>query len=222
MIRSRLTDLRHNPLRQQRLWLWTLWAFAFLAVEKVLVSTVTVGDNGTWQFAFSLGVVEILCVAVYVTMVILIAARVPYIYLLMPDFVLLFLKLYSAIAATTVLVGGRPAVNETLGAVESALESVLFAMFLGVLLAGKLGHPQSRIGRRYPLYCMWLLLACLPVTVAFEIVKCVIAVEMHQYPLAVIFEFSKNVLGEALLDLPYYLMILMLCFVPQPHKEKQA
>lgn len=222
MIRSRLTDLHHNPVSQRRLWLWTLWMFAFLAVEKVLASSVTVSINGMLQFAFSPSAVDIICVAVYATMVILIAARVPYIYLLMPDFVLLFVKLYSAIVATTVLAGGRPAVSETLGAVESALESVLFAMFLGVLLAGKLGHPQSRIGRRYPLYCMWLLLACLPVTVAFEIVKCVIAVEMHQYPIAVIFEFSKNVLGEALLDLPYYLMILMLCFVPQPHKAKGA
>ncbi len=222
MIRSRLTDLHHNPVSQRRLWLWTLYMFAFLAIEKVLAATVTVSENGMWQCAFSLGAVDILCVAVYVTMVILIAARVPYIYLLMPDFVLLFVKIYTAIVSAASLVGGRPAVSETISAVESALESVLFAMFLGVLLAGKLGHPQSRIGRRYPLYCMWLLLACLPVTVVFEIIKCVIGVEMHRYPLAVIFEFLKNVLGEALLDLPYYLMILMLCFVPQPHKAKGA
>jgi hypothetical protein len=147
----------------------------------------------------------------------LLALRVRYIYLLFPDFVLFGVKLYTLATATYACFFTSLGLVDRLSAVEAMIESAQFALFLFVLFAGKLGHPHGRMARRYPLYCMRLLISCFVETVLFEIIKCVVATELHQYPLVVGFNFLKGVVGEALLDLPYYLLISLLCFVPQKH-----
>lgn len=219
MIRSKLTELFHSKKRQHQLWLWTRWMFVFLAVEKALAGAQAVYENRQLHFLFSLGEIDLVCIAVYTAVAILLALRVPYVYLLFPDFVLFGVKLYTAAAAIHSLLRGGLLPTETVTAAETATESVLFALFLAVLFAGKLGHPHSRAARRYPLYCARLLIACFVVTVLFEVVKCIAAVELHQYPFVVIFNFIKGVVGETLLDAPYYLLLTLLCFVPQKHAE---
>lgn len=221
MIRSKLTELFHSARRQQQLWQWTRWMFVFLAVEKVLSGAVAVYEERQLHFAFSLGDVDLICIAVYAAVAILITLRVRYTYLLFPDFVLFGVKIYTAAAAVVTLFKGGMIVTDTLAAVETTAESVLFASFLAVLFWGKLSHAHGRITRRYPLYCARLLIACFVVTVLFEVVKCVAAVELHQYPFVVAFNFVKGVLGETLLDAPYYLLLTMLCFVPQKHGHTQ-
>ncbi len=220
MIRSKLTKLFHSRERQHQLWLWTCWMFVFLAVEKVLAGAVAAYENGMLHFSFSLKDVDIVCIAVYATVAVLIARRVKYMYLLFPDFVLFGVKIYTAATAIFALIKGVSTSVEMLAAWETATESVLFALFLLVLFAGKLGHPHGRVARRYPLHCARLLIACFAVTVLFEAAKCVVAVELHEYPTVVAFNFVKGVLGETLLDAPYYLLLTMLCFVPQRRIEK--
>lgn len=220
MIRSKLTALFCDSARQERLRLWTLWMFVFLAAEKVPAGAAAVYENGQVHFSFSLGVADLLCIAVYTAVAILIAVAVPYIWLLLPDVVLFGVKGYAAAEAIFTLLQGNLSVSDTLTAVETAAESVLFLLFLGVLFAGKLGHHHSRIGRRYPLYCMRLLVACFPVTVLFEVAKCAVAAGMHRQWFVVLFDFTKGVLNEAVLDVPYYLLILMLCFVPHKKERK--
>ncbi len=219
MIHSRLVALFHDPKRQHRLRLWTMWMFVFLAVEKVLVGTLVTYDNRVLHVAFSLPEISLICVAVYTATAVLVALRVRYLYLLWPDFVLFGVKIYTVAVSCYSLAFASLNAVDTLSAVEAAVESVLFALFLLVLFAGKLGHPHGRMARRYPLYCMRLLICCFPVTVVFEVIKCVVATELHQYPLVVAFNFTKGVVGEVLLDLPYYLLILLLCFVPQKNKH---
>lgn len=219
MMPSKFTTLFHDPQRQQRLRWWTFWMFVFLAVEKVFAGEGVVYENRALHFSFSLTEVDVICIAVYTAVAVLIALRVKYVYLLFPDFVLFGVKLYTAAAAIAALAGGPLGTIDTLTAVETAAESILFALFLAVLFAGKLGHPHSRVGRRYPLYCMRLLLCCFPVTIAFEVLKCVVAGAQHLHPVVVTFNCFKGIVGEALLDLPYYLLIFLLCFVPQKHGE---
>ncbi len=219
MIHSKLVALFHDPKRQRRLWLWTMWMFVFLAVEKVLAGTVVTYDNRMLHVAFSLSEISLICVAVYTATAVLVALRVRYIYLLWPDFVLFGVKIYTVAMSCYSLAFASLGMVDTLSAVEAAVEAVLFALFLLILFAGKLGHPHGRMARRYPLYCMRLLICCFPVTVMFEVIKCVVATELHQYPLVVAFNFMKGVVGEALLDLPYYLLISLLCFVPQKNKH---
>ncbi|MBE6757092.1 MAG: hypothetical protein E7552_00900 [Ruminococcaceae bacterium] len=219
MIRSKLTELLHSKERQHLLWQWTRWMFVFLAVEKALAGAVAVYENRQLHFSFSLGEIDLICIAIYTAVAILITLRVRYRYLLLPDFVLLLVKIYTAATAIWLLVHGGLLPTDTIAAVETAVESILFGLFLIVLFTGKLGHPHGRAARRYPLYCARLLIACFIVTVLFEAVKCVAAVELHQYPFVVVFNFIKGVLGETLLDAPYYLLLTMLCFVPQKHAE---
>lgn len=219
MIRSKLTALLHSKERQHLLWQWTRWMFVFLAVEKVLSGAVAVYEERHLHFTFSLSDIDLICIAVYTAVAILVTLRVRYTYLLFPDFVLFGVKLYTAVTAVLALVKGGMIATDTLAAVETAVESVLFAAFLAVLFWGKLSHKHGRITRRYPLYCARLLIACFIVTVLFEAVKCVVAVELHQYPFVVAFNFVKGVLGETLLDAPYYLLLTMLCFVPQKHEK---
>ncbi len=220
MIHSKLTALFHDTKRQHRLWLWTVWMFVFLAVEKVLAGAVVTYEARALHVTFSLSEISLICVAVYTAMAILLALRVKYIYLLFPDFVLFGVKLYTVAVSCYSLIFASLGAVEVLSAVEAAVESVLFSLFLFVLFAGKLGHPHGRMARRYPLYCMRLLLCCFAETLVFEIVKCIVATELHQYPLVVAFNFFKGVAGEALLDVPYYLLISLLCFVPQKHGHK--
>ncbi|MBE6767978.1 MAG: hypothetical protein E7549_03605 [Ruminococcaceae bacterium] len=219
MIRSKLTALLHSKERQRLLWQWTRWMFVFLAVEKALSGAVAVYEDRHLHFAFSLHDIDLICIGVYVAVAILITLRVRYTYLLFPDFVLFGVKAYTAAAATVALCKGGMLLTDTLAAVETAAESALFALFLAVLFWGKLSHAHGRITRRYPLYCARLLIACFIVTVVFEVIRCVAAVELHQYPFVVAFNFVKGVLGETLLDAPYYLLLTMLCFVPQKHGE---
>lgn len=221
MLRSKLTELFHSKERQRQLWQWTRWMFVFLAVEKVLAGAVAVYENRQLHFAFSLHDIDLVCIAVYTAVAILITLRVRYVYLLFPDFVLFGVKIYTAVTAVITLIKGGLMLPETLAAWEAAAESVLFALFLAVLFAGKLGHPHGRAARRYPLYCARLLIACFIVTVLFEAVQCVVAVELHRYPFVVVFNFIKGVLGETLLDAPYYLLLTMLCFVPQKYGPAQ-
>lgn len=198
--------------------LFTFTMFVFLVIEKALSTATAVYQKGEILFSFTLREIDVVSILIYLSMAVLIAFRVRYKYLLIPDFALLGVKVYSMISAASVLLGGEQNTLSRFSAVENLVESFLFSLFLLTLFAGKLLHTKHRFSKEYPFHCMRLLIFCFPITVLFEVVKIFIATELHQYPFVILFNFAKGVLNEAFLDLPYFLLVLLICFVP--HRER--
>ncbi len=208
---------KEKPAHDLRLFTFTM--FLFLVVEKALSTATAIYQKGEIQISFSLKEIDIISILIYGSMAVLIALRVKYKFLLIPDFALLAVKIYTMVYAIGNLFSADyNTLLSTLSSIETLVESFLFAIFLLTLFAGKLLHTKHRFSQEYPFHCMRLLIFCFPVTVAFEIIKIFIATELHQYPFVIIFNFAKGVLNEAFLDLPYFLLVLLVCFVPQEKK----
>lgn len=213
--REQLSVIFADEKRGHDLRLFTFTMFVFLVIEKALSTATAIYQKGEILFSFTLKEIDVVSILIYLSMAVLIAFRVPYKYLLIPDFVLLGVKIYSMVQAILVLT--QSSANHTLShfsAVETLVESFLFSLFLLTLFAGKLLHTKHRFSKEYPMHCMRLLIFCFPITVVFEMIKIFIATELHQYPFVILFNFAKGVLNEAFLDLPYFLLVLLICFVP--------
>ena len=208
---------KEKPAHDLRLFTFTM--FLFLVIEKALSTATAIYKKGEVLISFSLKEIDIISIIIYLSMAVLIAFHVKYKFLLIPDFALLAVKLYTMIFAIENLFKANNTLLSTLSSVETLVESFLFAIFLLTLFAGKLLHTKHRFSKEYPFHCMRLLIFCFPITVLFEIIKIFIATELHQYPFVIMFNFAKGVLNEAFLDLPYFLLVMLVCFVPQDKKR---
>lgn len=190
----------------------TFIMFAMLAVEKLMSGTVMVVTDGVTDFDFSFSFTDILQLLIYIAMAVLISQRVNHRYLLIPDFVLLCIKLYAAVSGIITLSGVHYSnLLSELTVLEKTVESILFSLFLLSLFSGKLLHFR-RVKSVCPLLCLVFLSLCVPVTVVFEVLKFGAEQQMN-YPLQLeVFIFLRGVINEIFLDLPYAMLILLVFY----------
>lgn len=210
--------------RQHKLRNITMLMFFMLAAEKIISGMTLISTGGALRAGIeNIKVLDVICVIIYLSTAILIAARVRYERIVIPDFFLLGVKLIVIAEETVFLLTEKDAAFiDKFSAGEHILEAVLFGAFLICMFVGELSH-----GKKLPNFatvCMNLIMICFPVTVLLEIGKVIIAYEVHRNPYITMFNFVRDVLGEAFLDVPYFLLILMVCLTSnrgfkEPHSH---
>ncbi len=217
MAEKRIANFFRSEKRQKHIVTVAAVLFFCTAVEILFSSITAVYEFGQVSFDFHLTATKLMCVLVYVSVAVLIALRVNYKYLLIPDFFLLCVKLWHVFTDINMLlnlqiVGG--AASFTMW--ENLTESALFSVFLLTVFASKLLHIPHRLHARLPFFCLFALSLCFPFTLMFEIMKVVSDAALHALPPSVsFFNFAVGILTEAFFDLPYVLMIFIVFFVPQ-------
>lgn len=207
----------HNEKHQHNLRVATFIMFLSLVVERLIYNADLSYKDGNITAFLSLKPADCISILVYFSVSVLLALKVKYTYLLIPDFFLLGVKLYTAgtsIYKITALYTHYTE-YEIFTYFSKAVECILFSAFLILFFIGKLCHTRRNYSKRYPFVCMHLLIACFPVTVLFEIIKIIIAFEDYKNPIVLFLQFAGNVVNEAFLDLPYLLLLLLMAFVPQ-------
>ncbi len=219
MAGERINSFLHSRNRDKHINTVTFMMFVFLAAEKLASGASMRLEGGKTFFDFSFSLADVMQLLIYISMAVLISQKVNHKYLLIPDFVLLGLKLYAAVTGLITLLGVHYTnVLSELSVLEKTVESILFAMFLLFLFAGKLIHTD-RAAAVCPLLCLGVLSFCVPVTFVFEILKLYVEEQMN-YPLHMeIFIFLKGVLNETFLDLPYAMLILLVFYC---HKDEKT
>lgn len=219
MIGERIDSFINSRNRHRHINTVTFVMFIFLVVEKVASGASMRVDGGKTFFDFSFSLVDVVQLLIYVSMAALISQRVNHKYLLIPDFVLLGLKLYAAVTGLITLLGIHYTnVLRELAVLEKTVESILFSLFLLFLFAGKLIHTD-KAAAVCPLLCLGVLSFCVPVTLVFEVLKLYVEEQMN-YPLHMeIFIFLKGMLNEIFLDLPYAMLILLVFYC---HKDEKT
>ncbi len=217
MAGERIYSFLEHHNRQKHLNTATFIMFIFLAAEKLISGMTMRLDAGKTFFDFSFSLADIVQLAVYVSMAVLISQKVKHKYLLIPDFVLLGMKLYAAVSGLVALAQlNHSNVLKELSLLETTVESLLFSLFLLSLFAGKLMHTTAAAAL-CPVICLGVLSFCVPVTVVFEILKLYVEEQMN-YPLHMeIFVFLRGVINETFLDLPYAMLILLVFYC---HKDE--
>lgn len=205
----------HSAKNQHNLRLFTFIAFLFLVIEKILAGATATYIGKNLVFYFTLLPIDIFCVIIYLSVAILLEAKVKYKYLLIPDFFLLFIKLYTVGTSLFYLLTEKTTKTNIFIHLSKLSESILFSIFLILLFIGKLTHPKRRYSKTYPFVCMRLLIACFPVTIIFEILKAISRIEIHTSGFLIFLSLCENILNEAFLDLPYFLLLLLMAFVPE-------
>lgn len=207
----------HNEKHQHNLRVATFIMFLSLVVERLIYNADISYNSGNITAFLSIKPADCMCILVYFSVSILLALKVKYAYLLIPDFFLLGVKLYTAGASIYKVTAlyTHYSEYEIFTYFSKAVESILFSLFLILLFIGKLCHTKRSYSKRYPFVCMHLLIACFPVTVVFEIIKAIIAYNGHYNPIVTLIQLAGNVVQEAFLDLPYLLLLMLLAFVPQ-------
>lgn len=206
---------RHN--RHRNLNTATFIMFIFLAVEKIISGMTMRYQSGKTFFDFTFSLTDVLQLLIYISMVVLISQKVKHKYLLIPDFVLLCIKLYAAVSGIITLSQLHHSnILKELSVLETTVESLLFALFLLCFFGGKLIHDKH-IAPLCPVLCLAILSLCVPVTVVFEVLKLYVEEQMN-YPLHMeIFIFLRGVINETFLDLPYAMLILLVFYC---HKDQ--
>jgi len=200
---AHLSDLHHHKRIRTLAGIF----FCFLVCEKLLS-----GFSYDTAFYFSFSLADGISVAVYFATAVLLLTGVRKQYLLIPDFVLLGVKVYTVIHEVVLLISeGVSAVK-----IEHIAESVLFCTFLIILFTGKLSHKRTPFHHRYPIYCICILILCFAVTFGIELGVYLTHIVDTTTPFAHTFAFMKNVLNEAFLDLPYFLLVVTACYIPRP------
>ena len=207
---------RHN--RNRHLNTVTFIMFIFLAIEKAVSGMTMRYEAGKAFFDFTFSLADVLQLLIYISMAVLISQKVKHKYLLIPDFVLLCIKLYAAVSGLVTLLGMHYSnVLNELAVLEKTVESLLFALFLLLLFTGKLSH-SVRAASLCPVMCLGVLSLCIPATVVFEILKLYVEEQMN-YPLYMeIFVFLRGLINETFLDLPYAMLILLVFYC---HKDEK-
>lgn len=205
--------------RQHALRTATMIMFFMLAAEKLISSVGVTVSGGSLRLYSTINILDIICICIYISTAVLIIRRVGYDRLVIPDFFLLGVKLCIIVTDILFLLTQKDApLIEKFSAGEHIIEAAIFAAFLICMFTGELSH-----GKRLPNFahvCMNLLMICFPVTVLLEVGKVIIANEAHQNYYVTIFNFVRDVLGEAFLDVPYFMLILMVCLTnPRGHKQ---
>lgn len=216
---ERINAFMHRRNRDKHLNTVTFIMFILLAVEKAASGATMRLEDGKTFFDFTFSLTDVVQLLIYISMAVLIAVKVKQKYLLIPDFVLLCIKLYAAVSGLVTLVGVHYSnLLGELSVLEKTVESLLFSAFLIFLFAGKISHGK-RLPAYCPIACLTVLSLCVPVTVVFEVLKFSVEEQMN-YPLHMeIFIFLKGVISETFLDLPYAMLILLVFYC---HKDEEC
>ncbi len=196
----------------------TFFGFLFLAFETVFSGTVATYSGGHVTFTMSLSVAQLICIGIYFATAFLVTVSAGYKYLVIPDVLLLAVKLYAVFVGGVSLwdLGGKELLAE-IALVEKVVESLLFSVFLAIMLAGKMAKKKApRFYKNAPFVCLIILAVCFPFTAVFEIIRLTTALGAYQQHIAIaIFNFVKGVINEIFLDIPYALLVLLIYFVPE-------
>lgn len=192
----------------------TVFMFLFLALETIFSCTVATYSQGHMIFHIELSITKILGVFIYLSTAVLVASAVRYKYLLIPDFFLLIIKLYITADAFTTLLSTTDGFDPIIA--ETAVESLLFSLFLATMILGKLLRHHPLLTSRSPFIGLWALFLCFPFTLGFEITKLLFALDApNPQPPVILFNFIKRTVHEIVLDIPYALLIITMYFVPE-------
>lgn len=217
MARVKPETFFESKKRQKRLLIITVIMFICLAVETAVSGLLAVYEQGGTHFDFHLKPSKILSITVYLSVAVLLYKKVNYKLLLIPDFFLFGIKLYTVFSSVYYLYGtDTVGYYTTLNELEHITESGLFCLFLLTLFMSKLLPASESMHLKLPYICLGSLVLCFPFTVIFEVIKAANETALHALPLsAAIFNFFVGVVSEAFLDLPYALLLLVVFFVPQ-------
>ncbi len=193
----------------------TVLAFFALTVEKLLAGENFVYQNGHIEAFYTINALDLICVLVYFSTAVLLLAQVKNKVLLLPDSMLLAVKILHVSYSLGVLVSSDRLSNiEVFTYIENIAEGLSFAAFLVILFAGKMQRNDNKFHKIYPNICLALLVFCFAVTFGFEIGKLFVAASEHLSRTLTLINFAKSVINEAFLDLPYFMLTLTLCFAP--------
>ncbi len=214
-ISSFLSKGRHR----KNLYIATVVLFAFLAIEKAFFCCGIGLTMSGLTLSHQPNVSDYLSLLVYTTVTALLIAKVKHKYILIPDSLLFCLKLNMLISSVISLThASRLGLLTELSVIEHLVESLFFALFLGILFTGKLVPETSRFKHICPFLCLGVLAVCLPATVAFEAIKVFVEETVYNFSTKVeVVFFINGVLQEMVLDLPYALLVLLMFF---PDKKK--
>ncbi len=194
--------------------------FILLVAEKITECV----SPGFWQgvsgFDLQMTFGDLFSIVVYSAMVILIFLKVDYKYLLIPDGLLFLSKFIHVIEGFDHLFPLEE--NDILmqiTAIEEIVDNFLFMVFLMIFFSGKLiKHLAGHIRFLIPYVCVLSLILTFPTTVVLETIKVLIEAEFYAYPMSVMtFNFLKAVSKEIFLDIPYFLLVLMVYYKPEKH-----
>jgi hypothetical protein len=209
-----ITQYLSQKNRLKHLRLLTVIAFFALTVEKLLEGETFVYQNGRIDAFYTINALDLVCVLVYFSTALLLLADVRNKILLFPDSMLLAVKVMHVCYCLSVLLRTETLTKiEVFTYAEKICEGVSFALFLVILFVGKLQKSDNKFHRIYPYICLALLVFCFAVTLGFEIGKLFVATADNLGQTLTMINFAKSVIGEAFLDLPYFLLTLSVCFV---------
>lgn len=213
MPKERIRNYLSANKRYRHLTVLTGIMFIFLVLEKAIVDLF---DISSLSFAFTFNLKSIISILIYLSMAILIFAKVNFKYLLIPDTILLGLKLFTAVySIVTLFSAENHSLLTQISLIEEATESLLFAVFLIIFFSGEIFERNHLFVRIIPYICICSLVFAFPTTVIFETVKMLIENTVYNYPIErMVFLFIKGVGNEALLDIPYYLLVFLVYFKP--------
>lgn len=201
--------------RTRHLKLLTVFAFFALTAEKLLAGETFTYSNGHIEAYYTINSLDLVCMLVYFSTAVLLLAEVRNKVLLLPDSMLLGVKLLHVFYCVFALLSPRVLTRiEIFTYIENVAEGLSFAAFLIILFAGKLQKKDNKFHKTYPYICIMLLGFCFVVTLGFEIGKLFVAAEEHINATLSTINFAKNVINEAFLDMPYFLLTLSVCFAP--------
>lgn len=186
----------------------TVLMFVFLIGEKIFSGETAFVYKGHIEFYFKLDMIDLLSVMVYLTTVLLLRFKVKYHYLLLPDLVLLGIKIFYVVTGIINLLSPSDYIM-ILTNMEKVIEGILFSLFLLCLFYGKL-FGNKNFNRICPRICFFLLLFCFVSTITIEIYKLIIAPINDVNSFLYYFNFFKAIANELFLDLPYFLLTLLI------------
>lgn len=197
----------------------TFFMFVMLAAESLIYYVEAFYYEGDLVFRIHIEPLKIASTIIYLAVAILIGMKVQYKLLLIPDFFLLCIKLYTAAESFIQLSQlDSFSLSDTGCAdlLEKGTESALFSLFLIVLFTGKLTHPRQEIYEKLPFICFAALAACFPFTLFFEVIKLLNEASVTEHTTAlIVFSFTRGILNEIFLDLPYAMLIILVFFIPE-------
>ncbi len=205
---------------RKNLYISTVVLFAFLALEKAFFCFGIGLTMGGITLSHQPDISDILSLLVYVTVTVLLIAKVKYKYILIPDSLLFCLKLNVLISSIISLTEiSKLGLLTEISVIEHLVEALFFALFLAILFAGKLVPETSKFKHICPFLCFAALAVCLPATIAFEAVKVFVEETVYNFSTSVeVIWFVNGVLQEMVLDLPYALLVLLMFF---PDKKQR-
>ncbi len=219
---DRVSAFLSKGRRRKNLYIATVVLFAFLAVEKAFFCLGIGLTMSGLTLSHQPDISDVLSLLVYTTVMLLLIAKVKYKYILIPDSLLFCLKLnvlISSIISLTEL--SRLGLLTELSVIEHLVEACFFALFLGILFAGKLVPETSRFKHICPFLCLGTLAVCLPATIAFEAVKVFVEETVYNFSISIeVMWFVNGVLQEMVLDLPYALLVLLMFFSEKKQSKK--